>query len=193
MTPSTTVDAPSLQERLGDPAGTDPRLIDVRTPAEYEAGHIPGAVNMPLNLLRDQLDDLCSVLHGQDVVLVCRSGQRAGQAHEALTRAGLGSSAVLAGGIVDWERTGGPINRGRQTWELERQVRLTAGSLVLGGVLASVVRPRAKWLSGAIGGGLAIAALTDTCAMGMALARMPWNRRGAGNPTSPIEELVARG
>lgn len=64
MTPRTTVDAPSLQERLGDPAGTDPRLIDVRTPAEYEAGHIPGAVNVPLDLLRDQLGDLCSVLHG---------------------------------------------------------------------------------------------------------------------------------
>lgn len=193
MTPSTTVDAPSLRERLGDPADTDPRLIDVRTPAEYEAGHIPGAVNVPLDQLRDQLDDLSSVLRGQDVVLVCRSGQRAGQAHEALTRAGLGSSAVLAGGIVDWERTGGPINRGRQTWELERQVRLTAGSLVLGGVVASVVRPRAKWLSAAIGGGLAVAALTDTCAMGMVLARMPWNRRGAGNPTSTIEELAVRG
>jgi rhodanese-related sulfurtransferase len=193
VTPSTTVDAPSLRERLGDPADTDPRLIDVRTPAEYEAGHIPGAVNVPLDQLRDQLDDLSSVLHGQDVVLVCRSGQRAGQAHEALTRAGLGSSAVLAGGIVGWERTGGALNRGRQTWELERQVRLTAGSLVLGGVLASVVRPRAKWLSAGIGGGLAIAALTDTCAMGMALARMPWNRRSTGDPTSTIEELAARG
>lgn len=61
---------------------------------------------------------------------------------------------------------------------------------MLGGVLASVVRPRAKWLSGAIGGGLALAALTD---MGMALARMPWNRRTTRATTSPMHELATRG
>jgi rhodanese-related sulfurtransferase len=173
----------ALQERLDDDAAPPPRLIDVRTPAEFEAGHIPGAVNVPLDLLTSRLDDLCDVLHGEDVVLVCRSGNRAGQAQEILRRAGLGRSAVLSGGVVDWERTGGPLNRGRLVWELERQVRLAAGSLVLGGVLASVAAPRAKWLSAAIGGGLSVAALTNTCAMGMALAKMPWNRRddaGAG-------------
>jgi rhodanese-related sulfurtransferase len=187
------IDAPTLAERLGDAGNADPTLIDVRTPAEFEAGHIPGAVNVPLDELKASLDDLCAVLDDHhDVVLVCRSGARAGQAQEALRGVGLPSPVVLSGGIVDWERTGGAVNRGRQSWELERQVRLAAGSLVVAGILGSTVAPRAKWLSGFVGGGLVVAALTNTCAMGMALARMPWNRRGARPTGSALDQLTRR-
>ncbi|MGY1704781.1 rhodanese-like domain-containing protein [Geodermatophilus sp. SYSU D00697] len=190
---SRTVHASALAERLGDTTGPDPTLIDVRTPAEFRAGHIPGAVNVPLDELRGSLDQLRQVLETHhDVVLVCRSGQRAGKAQEALAAAGHDRSAVLHGGIADWEATGGAVDRGRQVWDLERQVRLAAGSLVLGGILASTVAPRAKWLSGIVGGGLVLAALSDTCAMGMALARMPWNRRGARPTGSALDQLTAR-
>ncbi|MGY2002699.1 rhodanese-like domain-containing protein [Blastococcus sp. SYSU DS1024] len=193
MTRSTsTVDAPTLAERLGSADHPDPTLIDVRTPVEFQSGHIPGAVNVPLDELKGSLDQLCTVLDDHhDVVLVCRSGQRAGQAQEALHRAGLGSSRVLSGGIVDWEAAGGDLNRGRQAWELERQVRLAAGSLVLSGIAASTVAPRAKWLSAVVGGGLVIAAVSNTCAMGMALAKMPWNKRGARSTGSALDQLTA--
>jgi rhodanese-related sulfurtransferase len=188
-----TVDAPTLAERLGDTATPNPTLIDVRTPAEFEAGHIPGAVNVPLDELKSSLDQLCTALdEHHDVVLVCRSGARAGQAQEALTSAGLSAPAVLRGGIVDWEATGGAVDRGRQAWELERQVRLAAGSLVLGGILASTVAPRAKWLSGLVGGGLVFAAVSNTCAMGTALARMPWNKRGARPTGSALDQLTGK-
>jgi rhodanese-related sulfurtransferase len=188
MTRSTaTVDAPSLKEQIGE--GSAPRLVDVRTPAEFEAGHIPGAVNVPLDVLKGRLDELCQVLSDQDVVLVCRSGQRAGQAQEALQRAGHDRAQVLAGGIVDWTAVGGPVNRGRQVWELERQVRLVAGSIVFASVVGSLAVPGLQWVAAAIGGGLTVAALTNTCAMGMALAKMPWNRRGAASSTPPIARL----
>jgi rhodanese-related sulfurtransferase len=193
--PMSTVDAPTLAERLGGSpgsVGSAPTLIDVRTAAEFEAGHIPGAVNVPLDELKGSLDDVCAVLDDHDVVLVCRSGTRAGQAQEALHRAGLGSSAVLRGGIADWEATGGELDRGRQAWELERQVRLAAGSLVVAGIAASAVAPRARWLSAAVGGGLVFAALSDTCAMGLALARMPWNTRGARATGSALDQLTTR-
>ena len=190
--PTSTVDAPTLAERLGDTSSPDPTLIDVRTPVEFEAGHIPGAVNVPLDELKGSLDELCVALQDHDVVLVCRSGQRAGQAQEALHRVGLGSSRVLSGGIVDWEATGGDVNRGRQAWELERQVRLAAGSLVVTGIAASTLAPRAKWLSAFVGGGLVFAALTNTCAMGMALARMPWNQRGARATGSALDQLTRK-
>ncbi|CCG02571.1 Rhodanese-like sulfurtransferase [Blastococcus saxobsidens DD2] len=61
-------------------------LIDVRTPVEFDAAHVPGAVNIPLDELRGQLDELHGMLHYSDVVLVCRSGARAGQAQQALRR-----------------------------------------------------------------------------------------------------------
>jgi rhodanese-related sulfurtransferase len=188
-----TVDAPTLAERLGDTATPNPTLIDVRTPAEFEAGHIPGAVNVPLDELKSSLDQLCTALdEHHDVVLVCRSGARAGQAQEALTSAGLSAPAVLRGGIVDWEATGGAVDRGRQSWELERQVRLAAGSLVLAGILGSTVAPKAKWLSGFVGGGLVFAAVSNTCAMGTALARMPWNKRGARPTGSALDQLTGK-
>lgn len=185
-----TLDAPTLRERLSDGAAAGPRLVDVRTPAEFEAGHIPGAVNVPLDVLKGQLDDVCRVLHGQDVVLVCRSGARSDQARQALSQAGHADSAVLSGGILDWEKHGGEVDRGRQVWDMERQVRFTAGSLVLTGVLTSVVLPKAKWLAGFVGGGLVFAALSNTCAMGNALGKMPWNRRGSGSEVSPLEQLA---
>lgn len=174
------IDAPSLQDRLRAQEAT-PRLIDVRSPAEYEAEHIPGAVNVPLATFRDSLGELCQVLQDQDVVLVCHSGQRAGQAQEAMRSAGL-SAPVLAGGMSSWTSTGGPVNAGRQVWQLERQVRLVAGLIVLLSVLASLAVPGLQWVAAGVGAGLTFAALSDTCAMGILLARMPWNSRGGAAP-----------
>ena len=120
------VDSPTLAERLGGGTGPDPTLIDVRTPAEFAAGHIPGAVNVPVDELRASLDELRSVLDDhRDVVLICRSGARAGQAQEVLNAAGLRCPAVLSGGIVDRERAG---------------------------ILGSTVAPRTTRSSGLVGG-----------------------------------------
>lgn len=156
-------------------AGDAPRLIDVRTPGEFETAHIPGSYNVPLDLLREHRDELRAHL-GEQVVLVCRSGQRATTAEAALAAAGLPNLRVLHGGITAWQAAGGPIRTGRSRWDLERQVRLTAGSIVLAAVLASVVFPPAKWVAAFIGGGLAFAAVSNTCAMGMLLSRLPYNR-----------------
>lgn len=122
------------------------------------------------------------------MVLVCLSGGRAEQAEQALTAAGLPGLRILDGGMVSWEAAGAPVNRGRQTWGLERQVRLLAGGLVATSVLGSVAAPRLKWVAAAIGAGLTGAALTNTCAMGMILAKMPWNRT-SGSPCD-VDSLV---
>ena len=86
MGTAATIDPTQLHERLNSPV--QPRLIDVRTPAEFETQHIPGAYNVPLDLLREHRDEIANHLD-QDVVLICRSGQRATQAEETLRRAGL--------------------------------------------------------------------------------------------------------
>ncbi|WP_433436618.1 rhodanese-like domain-containing protein [Nonomuraea sp. CA-141351] len=169
----TTIDTAALGHLLN--SGDAPRLIDVRTPGEYEAAHVPGSRNVPLDLLREHRDELRPHLDEQ-AVLICRSGQRATIAAQALTDAGLPHIRVLEGGLVAWQATGAPVETGRPRWDLERQVRLVAGSVVLVSILASVAFPAAKWFAALIGGGLVFAAVSGTCAMGMALARLPYNR-----------------
>jgi rhodanese-related sulfurtransferase len=182
------LDVQTLQERLGREDA--PRVLDVRTPAEFETAHIPGSYNVPLDNLREHRDELRRHLD-EDVVLVCRTGGRAEQAEKALAEVGLPGLRVLDGGIVAWQGAGAPVTRGRQTWELERQVRLTAGALVAGSVLGSVAAPRLKWVAGGIGTGLVVAALTNTCAMGMLLAKMPWNRPSdACDPDEVVRALA---
>src|SRR6202021_2596677 len=113
----------------------------------------------------------------QDVVLVCRSGQRSTKAQALLRNAGLTGGRVLANGITDWEGQGFAVDRGVQRWDLERQGRLVAGSVVLLSVLGSVAVPRLKWLAAAIGAGLSYAAISNTCAMGTALSKFPYHPR----------------
>lgn len=182
------LDVPTLSDWLSAPDA--PRLLDVRTPAEFTAAHIPGSYNVPLDLLREHRTELSDHLE-QDVVLVCRSGARAGQAESVLADTGLPNLHVLDGGLNAWQAAGAPVNRGPARWDLERQVRLVAGSLVLSGVLASVVSPKLKWLSAAVGGGLTVAALTDSCAMGAALSRLPYNRDASCDLQSVLAELRA--
>jgi rhodanese-related sulfurtransferase len=177
------LDVHSLRERLA--ADDAPRLLDVRTPAEFETAHIPGSYNVPLDTLKEHRAELRRHLD-EDVVLVCRSGNRAEQAEKALAEVGLPGLRVLSGGIAGWEGAGAPLNRGRQTWELERQIRLVAGSLVALSVAGSAVAPRLKWVAAAVGTGLAGAAITNTCAMGMLLAKMPWNRP----PSNDLQQIV---
>jgi rhodanese-related sulfurtransferase len=187
MTAPAIIDPQNLRERLD--SATPPRVLDVRTPGEFETAHIAGACNVPLDLLRAHCDEISRHL-GEDVVLVCRTGQRAMQAQATLRSAGLPNVHVLDGGITAWESSGFAVNRGAPRWDLERQVRLVAGSLVLSSVLASIAAPKLKWVAAAVGGGLTVAALTNTCAMGMALANLPFNRGATCDARTVVSQLV---
>ncbi|MGN5240898.1 MULTISPECIES: rhodanese-like domain-containing protein [unclassified Rhodococcus (in: high G+C Gram-positive bacteria)] len=185
--PAVTADPNSLHESIE--SGKNVRIIDVRTPGEFESVHIPGAYNVPLDLLREHRDEFCAHFD-ENVVLVCRSGQRAGQAEQTLRDAGLFNLHILDGGMLAWESAGLPLNRGAERWDLERQVRLVAGSLVLSSVLGSLAVPKLKWLAAGIGGGLTFAALSNTCAMGMLLSKLPYNRGASCGAQSIVAQLV---
>jgi len=189
MTATATIDSQNLSDRLG--SAVPPRILDVRTPGEFETAHIAGAYNVPLDLLREHRDEIVKHLD-EDVVLVCRSGQRAAQAEETLRTAGLGKVHILDGGITAWEAGGFAVNRGAQRWDLERQVRLVAGSIVLSSALASIAVPKLKWVAGAVGGGLTFAALSNTCAMGMMLSKLPYNRGATCDAQTVVAQLVGR-
>jgi rhodanese-related sulfurtransferase len=178
-----TISARQLFELVG--SGKAVELIDVRTPVEYREVHVDFARNLPL----DQLDPskVNAGRDGQPLYVICRSGSRGKQACEKLAAAGLTNVVNVEGGTQAWDQAGLPVVRGMKTISLERQVRIAAGSLVLlGAILSLVVSPYWIGLSAFIGAGLIFAGVTDTCGMGMMLAKMPWNRIAGASPAAPI-------
>lgn len=152
------------------------RLIDIRGADEHARSHIPGAVNVPLDRIGD--------LPGNDgaVVFHCRSGMRtAANVAQLAAAAGDHPAYVLKGGIDAWHAAGHPVTTNRsQPLEIMRQVHLTAGTLVLIGVLlGQFVAPGFFAMSAFVGAGLIFAGATGWCGMASLLRIMPWNRRSA--------------
>jgi rhodanese-related sulfurtransferase len=169
---------------------TSIRLLDVRTPAEFETVHIPGAYNVPLDTLAEHAGEIAAAV-AQPIVLICQSGQRARKAEDALSRAGLVHLHVLDGGMSGWLGAGLPVRRGRRKVSLERQVRMAAGALAaVGGLLATFVDPVFGLLAAFVGLGLLFAGLTDTCTMAMLLARLPYNRPAGCDIGSIVRALT---
>ena len=110
---------------------------------------------------------------------MCRTGRRSAEARRRLKALGFTNVINVVGGLEAWKNEDLPVERDEfAPWSIERQVRFTAGLLVLAGVLLSFfVHPYFMLLSGLIGFGLALTAAIDWCAMGLVIAKMPWNRR----------------
>ncbi|MFJ9906644.1 rhodanese-like domain-containing protein [Streptomyces sp. NPDC101152] len=160
-------------------------VIDVRTPAEYASGHLPGALNIPQDHVRRALPEIRHAAERGDVLVVCASGARSENACKLLAEQGI-ATATLAGGTGAWAAEGHDLHipaacDTRSGWSMERQVRFTAGSLVLLGlVLGLLMHPALLLLSAGIAGGLVFSALTNTCGMAVMLGKLPHNRaRGA--------------
>jgi len=153
------------------------QCIDVRSPTEFAAGHIPAAINIPMDEIESRLDDLRS---GDRIVLVCQAGKRA-EMTRALLADRVGDLSVLRGGTDAWNAAGLPLVAStRSRWALERQVRLGAGVLVLTGIaLGFLVNSAWFGLAAFVGAGLVVAGTTNFCGMAYLLALLPWNRRGS--------------
>lgn len=155
-----------LQTKIKD--GKTP-ILDVREFPEYAEAHLAGTRLLPLATLR-----LNPALGGEagEVLLLCRSGRRAQEAAQILRAHGSVEPIVITGGIEAWKQAGYSVTRTTGPISLERQVRIGAGTLMLAGLLI----PGLRFLPYVVGAGLVFAGATDTCAMGMLLARLPWNR-----------------
>ncbi len=150
------------------------RLIDVREYPEFAEGYIEGSELVPLGRLDEASEDWD---RSAPLTLVCRSGRRAEEARQTLRGKGFSSLKVLHGGVQAWTNSGKPLTMApKKPWSMERQVRVTAGALVLTcfglGLLTSK-----KFFVGAavVGAGLVYAGVSDTCMMASVLGRMPWN------------------
>ncbi len=159
-------------------------IVDVRTPAEFGEVHVRGAKNIPLDRI-----EASQFSNREEAALyvICQKGSRGAMACRKLAEAGFHQAVNIDGGTQACVEAGVDVVRGKKVMSLERQVRIAAGSLVLVGVGLSFVHPWFIAISAFVGAGLVFAGVTDTCGMGMMLARMPWNQasNGAGcNTTS---------
>jgi rhodanese-related sulfurtransferase len=171
------VDAATVRGWLDQPDTVT--VLDVRTPAEFETAHIRGSYNLPLALLGEHAEQIAARLDRQ-LVLVCRTGTRACEAHQHLAGVGVDQVHVLDGGLTAYTAAVGShdatVVRGRVRWALERQVRFVAGSLVLAGLALGRRLPAGRLLAAGVGAGLTVSAFTDTCTLGRLLAALPYNR-----------------
>ena len=159
-------------------AGESLKVLDVRTGLECRTEKIDyPLIHIPLHLLDPVvfLKDYGSSLGTQRLYVLCRSGGRARKAAESLSAAGIPQIAIVTGGMGACKSCNAPIQYGKAI-SIERQVRIAAGLLALAGVLLGhFVDDGFYILSGAIGGGLIFAGVTDRCGMALLLARAPWN------------------
>src|SRR5271165_5254316 len=164
-----TIKAERLREMLS--ASAPMRTLDVRSPAEFATGHVPGAVNIPMEQVKSRMQD---VPQGP-LVLICEGGQRAEIVAGWL--AAVHHATVLEGGTRAWRNAGYPLVASAPCrWTLERQVRLIAGLVVLAATLLSILI-NTKWvyLAMLVGAGLTFAGVTNICGMAILLGKMPWN------------------
>ncbi|WP_029934775.1 rhodanese-like domain-containing protein [Sphingomonas sp. UNC305MFCol5.2] len=152
------------------------RLVDIRGTDEHARERIPGAMNVQLDRIGDLPRD------GRPIVFHCKSGMRtAANAAQLGAAAGGAPAYILEGGIDAWRQAGQPTVADRsQPLEIMRQVQITAGALVLTGVLLGLfVAPGFFGLCAFVGAGLMFAGMTGWCGMANLLRAMPWNRRAA--------------
>ena len=169
----------------------DLRVLDVRTPGEYESAHIVGAYNVPLDTLGEHAREIRSQVT-VPIVLVCQSGSRARRAEDTLKAAGMPNLHVLDGGMNAWLAAGHAVRRTRARLSLERQVRIVAGGLVATGAFLAL--GLSQWfavLPALVGSGLVFSGVTDTCTLGLLLARLPYNRPSSCDVGAMVAALTA--
>lgn len=176
------ISVPDLKGYFGEPR----QIIDVRSASEFATGHIPGAINIPLDEIESRIRDLNPQA---SIVLVCQMGKRASMAATLLDPCRL-SITVLDGGTDAWTQAGLSVVANTKTrWSLERQVRFGAGIMVLAGAtLAFGLNVHWLFLCAFVGLGLTFAGATDICPMAELLMCMPWN--GHSHCTSATDANV---
>jgi rhodanese-related sulfurtransferase len=172
QTLNSSIDAPTLRDWMEHELID---LIDVREPVEYANEHIPGAISHPLSRFDPQQIQLRP---GKQLVLYCQSGKRSARAAQQLSAAGM-TATQLRCGITAWKAESYPLEKRQDApISLFRQVQIIAGLLILlGTIVGATISPWGLLLSGLVSAGLVFAGITNTCALGMLLAKLPYNQR----------------
>lgn len=150
------------------------QLVDIREDSERNTAKIDKSLHLPYSQFSNRAKTLDK---HRDIYLLCRSGKRAGVAAKELESLGYQSVFVIKGGMDAWARNGLPIDgESLHVWSLERQVRFTAGLIILTGIALSY-SINANWifLSVVAAVGMVFSSLMNTCGLATILRMMPWN------------------
>ncbi len=172
------VSVQEFKKKVDNPS-PDVICIDVRTGGEHEDIRIPGVVNIPLDELREHIEDLRK---HKEVYVHCASGNRSHMACDILAKAGLDNVYNVEGGIAQWHAEGLPvIQKGGKKKQVRipliRQVMIVAGALIVFSMLAGVyVHSGFTLIAWFVGFGLLYGGASGNCLMMKLLSHAPWNK-----------------
>ena len=170
-----TITAAEAKRRLADGSAI---LIDIREPMEHARESIPGARLHPLSTLDAAALSALGGANAPALIFHCLGGRRTADNADRLSACGAPEAYILKGGLSGWKAAGYPTSIDRsKPIELQRQVQIAAGLLILTGMLlAWLVSPLFLGLSAFVGAGLVFAGISGWCGMARVLSLMPWNR-----------------
>lgn len=168
----TKLDPRTVAEKLESGAIT---LVDIRGPDERAREYIVGSTSAPIASLASQGLRLEAA---DTVVFHCRTGMRTDSNCDLLAASVDGEAFILEGGIDAWKKAGLPTQtHASAPLEINRQIQITAGLLVLASVgLGALIHPAFYGLSAFIGADLIVSGLSGSGGVASALKAMPWNR-----------------
>jgi len=156
-------------------------LVDIREPVEHAREAIPEARLCPLSQL--SRESLCAQVgdNAPAIIFHCQGGNRTRDNAARLQACSVPQAYILEGGLMGWKSAGYATRVDRtKPIELQRQVQIAAGSLILLGLLAAwLVSPPFILLTAFVGCGLIFAGASGWCGMARLLALLPWNRSAA--------------
>ncbi|MBU3683019.1 MAG: DUF2892 domain-containing protein [Phycisphaerales bacterium] len=176
--------SPRDAARLAD--GGQAWIVDVREPDEHRREHVAGAALHPSSAF--SVTGFPAAAPGRRVLVLCRSGNRAGKVAAALRAAGRSDVDVIEGGITAWMAQGLPVVRNAKApLPIIRQVMIAAGAMQLGFTIAAAATGNLWFLAGTgfVGAGLFFAGVSGICPMATVLGKMPWNRTSGGTALAP--------
>jgi rhodanese-related sulfurtransferase len=167
-------------------------IVDVREPDEHRREHIAGAALHPSSAF--SVTGFPAAAPGRRVLVLCRSGNRAGKVAAAMRASGRTDVDVIEGGITAWMSQGLPVVRNAKApIPIFRQVMIAAGAMQLGFTIAAAATGNLWFLlgTGFVGAGLFFAGASGICPMATVLGKMPWNRPSSATPSAPAAKACA--
>jgi len=155
-------------------------IIDVRERDEFNAEHVENSINVPLSEFNSMAPGVVNNLKDRELVIMCRSGKRAGLACDILQKMDVSELKYdrFNGGIIEWKNQGkNTVAAAASHMPILRQVQLIGGSMALvGALLGLLVNPMFSILALMVGAGMIHAGASGNCAMATWLQHAPWNK-----------------